>query len=291
MGELGYESAFMSNNLGSMYIILLVMCVLILFSAFLELFARFPRCANFNNRIKRQLHWNFVIRFCIEGVLEFAFAAAINIKYGKHDLHILGSWVNYLFAIVFLIVLVVLPVFVILFYWYWFEKLDDEEFEKKYGAAYEGLKKDDTFSFVYMSFFIVRRIIFMVISLFLYQHVQLQLALMVVLTLFAACIVLHLKPFDERLVNNLEVVTETFTLFLINLTFCFTDLIDSSKTQYLIGYLFIAGMVGCIFIHLFFLFKEIFKTGIMKLKSYRYSKKKSALTRLLGLIGLVKDVA
>ena len=98
----------------------------------------------------------------------------------------------------------------------------------------------------------------MVISLFLYHHVQLQLALMVVLTLFAACIILHLEPFDEKLVNNLEVVTETFTLLLINLTFCFTDLIDSSKTQYTIGYLFIAGMVGCIFIHLFFLFKEIF---------------------------------
>jgi hypothetical protein len=72
------------------------------------------------------LHWNFVIRFCIEGILEFAFAAVINIKYGKNDLHILGSWVNYLFAIVFLILLVALPIFVMMFYWYNFDILGDE---------------------------------------------------------------------------------------------------------------------------------------------------------------------
>lgn len=131
----------------------------------------------------------------------------------------------------------------------------------------------------------------MVISMFLHHHVQLQLSLMVIITGFAACIVVHFNPFEEPLVKNLEIVTEMFTLFLINLTFCFTDLIDNSRTQYTIGYLFIAGMVGCIFVHIFFLFKEIFATGISKFKSYQYSKKQSAITKLLRLRRLALNMS
>jgi len=97
----------------------------------------------------------------------------------------------------------------------------------------------------------------MVICLVFYEHVTIQISLMIATTMFAACYLLHYKPFDEPLVNNLEVMNECFTLLMIFFLFCFTSLVPSVQDQYFIGYFFIGAMCLCIGTHLFFLFRDM----------------------------------
>ena len=54
-------------------------------------------------------------------------------------------------------------------------------------------------------------------------------------------------------------MNEVFVLFLIILMFFFTDASETTKIQYMIGFIFIAGFCACIGAHLFFLFKDIVK--------------------------------
>ena len=150
-----------------------------------------------------------------------------------------------------------MPLWIIHFYLKNFENLEDEKFEEKYGAVYEGLKPDHKSWIVYPVYFIVRRVLFMIISLLLYNFVMFQIILLILLTLCSACYILHIRPFEEELVNNLEVMNETFTLMLLSVMFCFTDLIDDVELQYTIGYIFIIYMCLCIMTHLFFLFKDV----------------------------------
>jgi hypothetical protein len=70
----------------------------------------------------------------------------------------------------------------------------------------------------------------MVISLILFRFVMIQMLFLIILTLASACYILHVQPFDENLINNLEAMNETFTLLLLNVTFCFSDLVSNVET-------------------------------------------------------------
>jgi len=71
----------------------------------------------------------------------------------------------------------------------------------------------------------------------------------------------------------MEVFNECFTLLLIYFAFCFTPLVQSVRHQYMIGFLFIGGMVVCIGTHLFFIFKDMIEQLILSFKRYRNKKR------------------
>lgn len=52
----------------------------------------------------------------------------------------LGSWFNFISIGIFGVCLALLPFFIVIFYLKNFNRLEDEDFEKKFGATYEGLK-------------------------------------------------------------------------------------------------------------------------------------------------------
>jgi len=225
-----------------------------------------------NKRLKKKLLWNFVIRLFIEAALEIAFCVYLNLVYGEFNIKVLGSWFNFISSCILGISLALLPIWIIFFYLRNFDRLEDEKFSEKYGATYEGLKANEKTWIIYPVYFVIRRVLFMVISLLLYHFVMFQLILMILLTLASACYILHIRPFDEHLVNNLEAMNEIFTLMLLNVTFCFSDLVDNVRTQYLCGYFFIFFMCACILAHLFFLFKDIVWQLILTFKRWRYRR-------------------
>ena len=51
----------------------------------------------------------------------------------------------------------ILPIWITYFYCKNFEKLDDAEFEEKYGATYEGLRTDSRAILAYPVIFMMRR--------------------------------------------------------------------------------------------------------------------------------------
>jgi len=112
---LGYASIYMSNNLGSVFVIILATTLVLFFSAILEA-VRHPSVLQFNAKIKEKLHWNFVIRLVIEGYMELVFSVYFNLRYAKCTFSFLGSWVNYFYAIAFAALIGLAPFFVVGFY-------------------------------------------------------------------------------------------------------------------------------------------------------------------------------
>jgi len=106
----------------------------------------------------------------MEGVLEMSFSIYFNLKYGSCNFKILGSWVNYFYAMIFAAAIVAMPFFILIFYCKNFHKLHKKEFKLKYGSVYEGLKVDNRSAIVYSAYFLIRRCVFTFVSLFLYRY-------------------------------------------------------------------------------------------------------------------------
>lgn len=224
---LGYSSAYMSNNLGSVFVIILVTSVLLLLSAIMEA-VQVPQVMKINEKLKGKLHWNFVIRLVIEAYLELVYAVFFNLNYAKCTFSFLGSWVNYFYAIIFAVLIGLAPLFVVGFYSFHFAKIGDEEFINKFGSVYEGLKTNSRYVIVYTTIFFVRRALFALLTLYLHKFVIIELILTIILTMMVACYILHCKPFEETLTNQLEAMNDTVTLLLIDLMFMFTPIYDSN---------------------------------------------------------------
>jgi len=210
-----------------------------------------------------------VIRLVIESYLELGFSVYFNLRYARCHFSYLGSWVNYFYAVAFAVALVAAPIFVIVFYGRNFSKLSDEDFESKFGSVYEGLKTSERYVLAYTPVFLLRRALFTVNSLLLYEYVMIQMGCAVVITLAQGCYILQFKPFDDPLINMLEAMNETITLLLIDLIFLFTPLIESQKLKYRLGFVFIGMLASCIAVHLFFLFTDMAKQMLSRIKVWR----------------------
>jgi len=196
---LGYDSVNMSDNLGSLYIIVLFTIILLLLSALMTMF-KFEAivcCKRSNKYLKKKLHWNFVIRLVIEGSFDFTFAIFFNLRYAYFSVRYWGSFINYIITCVLSLVLIALPIFILVFYTKNFSKLKEPEFEAKYGSVYEGLKLKSRSSLVYNCYFVIRRCFFMLTSLILYGHVLLQLFIVILMTLIACCYIMLYMPFED----------------------------------------------------------------------------------------------
>ena len=257
LNDLGYASAYLSNNLGSVYVFAFLTSVVLILSGFLELCTCDQQITQLNGSIKKRLHWNFVIRLLIEAAMEIAFGCYLNFKYGHFNVKLFGAVFNYISTIVLGGALLILPFFILIFYSYNFYRLADEEFESKYGAVYEGLHKTKKSILFYPVFFIIKRISFALSSLLLLNYPLFQLYVLTAMTLIACVYILEYQPFEDPFMNRMEVFNECFTLILIYFAFCFTPLVQSVKHKYFIGFLFIGGMVICIGTHLFFIFKDM----------------------------------
>jgi hypothetical protein len=261
MDKLGYGSAYMSNNLGSVFVIMVVTALLLLLSLCLTP-CKHEKVQSLNGWIKKNIMWNFVIRLIVEAYLELTFSVYFNFKYASCNFNYFGSILNYFFAILFACLLIITPFFIIFFYNWHFYKFTDEVFEAKFGTIYDGLRKDRKMVIWYTAYFVVRRAAFAMASVLLYKYPVLQLEVSMLITLAAACFILIADPFDEPLLNKLEVMTECFTLLLLMIVFAFTDMFYDRKFQYSIGFLFAIVMCLCIGIHLFFLTRDMVKDMI-----------------------------
>lgn len=262
----------MSNNLGSVFVFMLITALALLTWVILRPFSC-GLAIRIRDKIKQKLMWNFVIRLVIETFLELSFSCYFNLRYANCDFAYVGSWVNYFFAVLFTAMLVAAPFFIIGFYLKYFDSFTDEEFEEKFGSVYEGLRTDRKNVIFYTAYFVVRRGAYAMISIGLYNYVILQLSLSQVITLVAACYILHFQPFDEPLINNLEVMTETFTLLLICVIYCFTALFDDAEFQYNVGFVFIVVMCLCIVGHLVFMIRDLVADLILNIKRWRNNQK------------------
>ena len=133
---------------------------------------RFSVCNKLFEWLKKELLWNWIIRLLLESILEISFALMLQFQYSNPKKSEWGAFLDYGVGIIIAPLLVLLPIFIIVFYNYHFDKLEeDEEFKDKYGTVMEGLDPKKRSSVAYVAMFAVRRILFMCASLFLFKYV------------------------------------------------------------------------------------------------------------------------
>ena len=163
-----------------------------------------PTILRFRAWLENYLLWNFIIRLFIEMSMLLAFCCLLTMKYAE----LIGfmGWLNVISAWLFMGAVVVMPFFVLFFYLKNFERMNSEdeeiveEFEDKFGAPMEGLKKELKASIFYSIWFIVRRVLFVLIVLYLYKRVLLQLGLQLFLSLVSYVYLVQWRPFDDGLI-------------------------------------------------------------------------------------------
>jgi len=132
----------------------------------------------------------------------------------------------------------------------------DEEFTEKCGAVYEGLFTNKRSALFFPILFIARRIIFAGLCLLMFDMVVIQMIVMLSMTVFVAIYVVNYQPFEDPLLNKLEVMNEFTNMMAIDVFFVLTDCAKSTskaaKTQVndILASMYIGLMALNVIVHL-----------------------------------------
>ena len=130
--------------------------------------------------------------------------------------------------------------------------LDDEKFTKKYGSAYDGLKTRQRSAIFFPFFFLMRRTAITCMAFWL-DRPEMFIFIMMLLTMIETIYLLVFKPFEEPLLQRLELFNEFTSIMLLYATLCFTEYIYNDTAKSHIGWVFVGGMAVNMSVHLFFM--------------------------------------
>lgn len=190
MGNLGYSSHYMAVIMGSIYVFMFITVLGFMLMPFTTIVRRLhPRIASFDAKLKAFFLWNWCIRLILEAALELSFACMLGMYFIDRITNpgTALAFMDYVLTIVVTICLVALPFFIAIFYnihWKYVsnhdpvteEELDEgvaDEFEEKYGAVYDGLKRDSRWVLFHSINFILRRVLFAYTCIYLSDHLWL----------------------------------------------------------------------------------------------------------------------
>ena len=135
------------------------------------------------------------------------------------------EFLDYIMTVFITFLLISLPIFIVVFYRKYFHKLGQTKFQDRWGSVYEGMKHTNKSILAYYVIFMVRRMILAATILYIPDFIWLQIFMTIYLTQFAAIYLVHYKPFEDPLVQRLEVFNEITTILLLHVIYCFTPLL------------------------------------------------------------------
>ena len=204
------------------------------------------------NWLKKVLLWNFCIRIFMEAAIEISICTVLNLRFGTFRNVPWGAFVNHLYAYFFAGAFILFPFFVVIHYCYNFGKLEDEEFKKVWGDLYEGLDAKRRVTLLYPIIFVGKRLIFNFLVFNLNSRPHFQLICMLETSLFIAIYLLHFRPFESGLINNLEIFNETCTVMILIQMLIITDAFqtgqDTDVSVKIFGGRLFIGMLGLIIV-------------------------------------------
>ena len=89
--------------------------------------------------MRKKLFWSAALRFIFEAYLELVICVTIgliNIGWASENFSIQYCSV---FTVCFALVVIFMPLYTLLFYYYKIDSVQEHEFQTKYGALYDGL--------------------------------------------------------------------------------------------------------------------------------------------------------
>lgn len=265
----GYESIYVAENLGTIFVMMHFYLLAYIFAGvFYILGKKWQVCAKVSAKLNAALFWNGLLRLFMEAYLEFSLAVILNLWYIEFDHENGAVLYQSICTLLYAIILFGLPVFVVKFYKRNLDKLDETEFKEKYGSVYEGLRLNERDedeneirenSLFYPAFFLMRRLIFSVIAIFMESLIVFQLAVLFACTITSIIYLIWFQPFESKFANRMEVLNDITTLLLLYLLMTFTPWVDDSELRFKLGYVFIGVMSTNIATHFFFLAKDTYR--------------------------------
>jgi len=169
--ELGYERRNFIWNLGTLYYLfpmfVLVLVVLILLRMLGACGLQRPQ--KWYMQLRDSLFWNFLLQTTMESYLEMHLSSTVNLTslvWSSNS----GDWLAAVTAILTAIVLNLLPFVLVAYLYYNFARLPDEQFKKRFGVTYTGLKTDQKSSLLRPFLFLLRRMLFSLLVTLAHEH-------------------------------------------------------------------------------------------------------------------------
>lgn len=89
---------------------------------------------------------------------------------------------------------------------------------------------------MFSRYFFVRRLLISVTLVFLNYLPLMQLCLQISFSMFNLCYMLRVWPYEQKLLNVLEIINEVCYYFIAVLFFGFSDLIDDPELKFRLGW-------------------------------------------------------
>ena len=260
-----FESYYTILNLGSCAVIFVLSLALpLLIILVLSPVKNRSKAAREQSKsLTNAMRGNIILRFIIETCLDIAICVILQFYYNDLNGGLFSN--NKPFYLTNSIITVILgPAVVIfscvmaVFYLRTFERWGDPEFEDRYGAVFEGLRRETKLALLYPAIFIIRRVLFAVVAILFAEDVIVQIFSLLVFSTLQVLYLVQVKPFIEPLMQGLEIFNEVCTLALSYVMICLTDAnLSLVHTANYYDYAFLFGMVVNLAVHVFLLIKDI----------------------------------
>ena len=210
--------------------------------------------------IKYLLFWNMTLQIFMESYIEVVYSSITSLTLGlewttgadkMQSLYVVGSVVVYL----------TLPAFVSLFLVRSIRKFRDKRFLKKYSSTIKDLSFRRRFSGLFYALFCYRRLVQVLLIVFLAHRHYFQVQLMPLGTLCVIMVLGQIEPFQLPLFRRLEYFNEACILVCCYHYFLFTDFVADPQVRYTVGkaliYVTVGNLLGNITIMIYFVIQKL----------------------------------
>ena len=187
----GYENIFMIKNLGTIYVIIFISLLILMFLPCCKLLGRHNKYAKKTFKyFYYMFFWNGFMVFLLEGYFELVINAMLTLSLVSKDPGNFACLFNYhmdtsqrisvILSIVFMTILILMPFVIITFLSLKSKKIlklmkTDEKLYKRHlekvGGTHEGLDLRKKSSFVYQGLFAIRRLLYGFVLVYL-EHIS-----------------------------------------------------------------------------------------------------------------------
>ena len=177
LADLGFESDYIINNLGTIFFFFLSYPFAILLQLALQRCEKSSeRVARANQYLKRSLYYNSFITGLNEGYSVLALSVLIGLYNLNWDTP--GTSIQSFFCLFFGVMIIVVPARLFWVTLFDFAELTEEEIEERYGSIYSGLRqKSGKAVLMQPAFFLVRRLIVAIAIVFFRETLIAQIYL------------------------------------------------------------------------------------------------------------------
>ncbi|TNV87623.1 hypothetical protein FGO68_gene4551 [Halteria grandinella] len=255
------ESTNILDNMGSMILYLLALCVLVGFALLLKILSkRISWVLTIYNYLANMLFFNIFLRMFLEGYIQYALSSMLNMTSLEWDTdrNIFSS----LLAICIFIAVIIFPSFIWLLLWNKQALLDEEVSQQKFGSTYFELKTFSKSALLYNVFYTGRRLLFALVITFLGDAWVIQIVLMIIHSSLLMVYLLLVQPFMLPILNYVEIFNEGCIMIASYHLLFFTDFTPEPNFQLQAGW----SLIGITTINIAANMFVMLKATIHKLK-------------------------